>query len=73
MTAGTLEDSVGKCPRVPFVGDVATLQAVRRAGRGCHPFQYALSTRGTECAAHIVEALTSMDENADNPLISLGG
>ena len=30
-----------------------------------HPFQYALSTRaGTECVAHMVQALTSMDDRA---------
>ena len=32
-----------------------------------HPFQYALSTRaGTECVAHMVQALTSMDDRATN-------
>ena len=29
-----------------------------------HPFQYALSTRaGTECVAHVAQALTELDKN----------
>ena len=37
-----------------------------------HPFQYALSTRaGTECVAHVVQSLTSMDSNAT--ILSIDG
>ena len=47
-------------------------QFAEQAEGATHPFQYALSTRaGTECVAHIVQALTSMDENAT--LLSIDG
>ena len=37
-----------------------------------HPFQYALSTRaGTECVAHVVQALTSLDKGAT--ILSIDG
>ena len=40
-------------------------QFAEQAEGATHPLQYALSTRaGTECVAHIVQAITSMDENA---------
>ena len=40
-------------------------QFAEQADGATHPFQYALSTKaGTECVAHIVQALTSMGENA---------
>ena len=29
-----------------------------------HPFSCALSSSGTECVAHVVQSLTSMDSNA---------
>ena len=47
-------------------------QFAEQAEGATHPFQHALSTRaGTECAAHIVQALTSMDENTT--LLSIDG
>ena len=37
------------------------------AGGATHPYQYALSTRaGTECVAHVVQALTEWDPNLVN-------
>ena len=50
---------------------IAKQFAVQAEG-ATHPFQYALSTRaGTECVAHIVQALTIIDENAT--LLSIDG
>ena len=62
------------------VGDVFRRLVARTIARqfaeqvevATHPFQYALSTRaGTECVAHIVQALTSFDERAT--LLSVDG
>ena len=59
----------------PDGGVIARTIAKQFAERGegaTHPFQYALSTRvGTECVAHIEQALTSMDENTT--LLSIDG
>ena len=42
-----------------------------QADGATHPFQYALSTRaGTECVAHVVQALTSLDKGAT--ILSMG-
>ena len=41
-----------------------------QAEAATHPFQYALSTRaGTECVAHLVQALTSSDKEEHSVVI----
>ena len=56
-----------------MVGDVVRMLVARTLAQqfgpqveaATHPFQYALSTRaGTECVAHVVQALTSLDPRA---------
>ena len=47
-------------------------QFTERAEVATHPFQYALSTRaGTECIAHVIQALTDMNENTT--ILSIDG
>ena len=62
------------------VGDVVRRLVARtmaqqfgpQAEGATHPFQYALSTRaGTECVAHVVQALTSLDKGAT--ILSIDG
>ena len=55
-----------------LVARTITQQFTEEAEAVTHPFQYALSTRaGTECVAHVVQSLASMDSNAT--ILSIDG
>ena len=55
-----------------LVGRTLAKQFAEQGQAATHPFQYALSTRaGTECVAHVVQALTSLDPSAT--MLSIGG
>ena len=55
-----------------LVGRTLAKQFAEQGQAATHPFQYALSTRaGTECVAHVVQALTSLDPSAT--ILSIDG
>ena len=55
-----------------LVGRTLAKQFAEQAQGATRPFQYALSTRaGTECVAHVVQALTSLDPSAT--ILSIDG
>ena len=55
-----------------LVGRTLAKQFVEQGQAATHPFQCALSTRaGTECVAHVVQALTSLDPSAT--ILSIDG